>query len=176
LSSDEELMSAAAEGDMEAFEELVLRHQDAAVGVAFRLLSDEHEARDAAQEAFLRVLEAAPRYRPTASFRTYLYRILRRICIDHYRRRKPQRHPDISALENRGDQPSEPLEREEKAEAVRRALDALPERQRAALVLQHYEGLSYEDIADVLECSARAVDSLLSRARRSLRDRLRQWL
>lgn len=176
LRSDEELMSAAGRGDMDAFEELVLRHQDGAVGVAFRLLSDEHGARDAAQEAFLRVLESAPRYRPTASFRTYLYRVLTRICIDRYRKRSPEDHPDLSTVEDGGEAPPEVMLRRERAERVRGAVEELPMRQRVALVLQHYEGLSYEEIAEAMHCSVRAVDSLLARARRELRERLRDLL
>ena len=176
MASDEELMSAVAEGDMDAFEELVLRHQDGAFHVAFRLLSDEDRAGDAAQEAFLRVLDAAPRYRPTAAFRTYLYRILTRICIDQYRRRTPRQHPDPAGVPSEEAGPPEALLQRERAEQVRAAIQDLPPRQRVAVVLRHYEGLAYEEIAGAMGVSVRAVDALLSRARRALKGRLRDLL
>jgi RNA polymerase sigma-70 factor (ECF subfamily) len=161
-------MSAAAGGDMDAFEELVRRHQHGAINVAWRLLSNEHQAQDAAQEAFVRLLESAPRYRPTARFRTYLYRIVTHICIDEYRKRRPDSAEDLSGHHSDDDSPSEAMMRSERVERIREAIAALPERQRAALVLQHYEGLSYGEIAEALQCSPRAVDSLLVRAREKL--------
>ena len=176
MASDEELMTAASEGDMDAFEELVLRHQAGAINVALRLLSDEHRAQDAAQEAFLRLLESAPRYRPTARFRTYLYRILTRICVDHYRKRVPERHPDITSVESGHAAPPEVLIQRERANRVRAAIGSLPMRQRVALVLKHYEGLSYGEIAETMGSSVSAVDSLLARARSALRDRLKDLM
>ena len=174
--TDEQLMSAAAEGDMDAFEQLVLRHQQGAVGVAYRLLGDHHRAQDAAQEAFLRVLESAARYRPTAGFRTYLYRILTRLCIDQYRKRSAHPSDALDRVQGSGEAPPEVLLGRERAQRVHRAVEALPSRQRVALVLQHYEGMSYEEIARVMKCSARAVDALLVRARRSLKRQLQDLL
>jgi len=172
VQSDEELMLAAAKGDAGAFEELVRRHEQGAINVAFRLLSDEHRARDVAQEAFLRVFQSAAGYRPTAMFRTYLYRILTRICIDHSRKRKAEPRDDMSSVASDTDPPSEVFMRQERADRVREAIEELPVRQKTALVLQHYEGLSYQEIARTLQCSVRAVDSLLVRARESLKGRL----
>jgi len=176
VENDEELMLAAAGGDMEAFAELVRRHEKGALNVAFRLLSDEHRAQDVVQEAFLRVLQTAPRYRPSAKFRTYLYRILTRICIDHYRRRKAQPSEDLAQVAGDGERPSEIIMRQERADSVRAAIEALPVRQRTALVLQHYEGLSYEEIAQALDCSVRAVDSLLVRAKANLKEQLARMM
>lgn len=170
--TDEQLMSAAAEGDMDAFEVLVRRHQQGVLTVALRLLGDEHRAQDAAQEAFLRVLESAPRYRPTASFRTYLYRILTRLCIDQYRRREPITHSELDSVSDDAETAPEALMRRERAEQVRQAIERLPARQRAALVLQHYEDMSYEEIGAVMKCSASSVDALLVRAKK----KLRKWL
>ena len=169
-------MSAAAEGDMDAFEALVRRHQQGALNVALRMLGDENRAQDAAQEAFLRVLQSAPRYRPIATFRTYLYRILTRLCIDQYRRRKPDTHGALDSVRNGGETAPEALLRRERAERVRRAVERLPARQRIALVLQNYEGLSYEEISGVMKCSASSVDALLVRAKKKLRGWLRDVL
>jgi len=165
-------MSAAAEGDMDAFEALVRRHQQGALNVALRMLGDEHRAQDAAQEAFLRVLESAPRYRPTASFRTFLFRILTHLCIDQYRRRDPMSHDALDSVSGDAETAPEVLMRRERAEQVRQAIERLPARQRVALVLQHYEGMSYEEIGAVMKCSASSVDALLVRAKK----KLRQWL
>ena len=85
MASDEELMQAASGGDMEAFGKLVRRHERSAWNAAWRLLGDATEAEDAAQDAFLKILDAAPRYRPTASFRKYLYRVVTRLCLNRMR-------------------------------------------------------------------------------------------
>ena len=172
MRSDADLMSAAGKGDQDAFEELVRRHQHGAVRVAYRLLGDEHRAQDAAQEAFLRVWDHADTYRPTAAFRTYLYRILTRLCIDQRRKRRPTSGEGMDSFPAAGDPPDGVLERRERAGLVREALGRLPGRQRVAIVLRHYEALSYEEIGAVMNCSARAVDSMLLRARR----RLAEWL
>ena len=172
MASDEELMSAVAGGDLNAFEELVRRHERGAVNVAFRMLFDEHRAQDVAQEAFLRVFQSAPKYKPTAKFRTYLYRVLTRICIDHYRKRSASPSDELDSMPDKTDSPSDVFMRNEQVERVRRALDSLPLRQRTALVLQHYEGLSYHEVAEALGCSVRAVDSLLIRAKCSLKKEL----
>ena len=87
--SDEELMQAMADGDLDAFQQIILRHQQIAWSLAYRFIGDSAAAQDIVQEAFLKILESAPRYRPLAKFRTYLYRILTRICIDYSRKKKP---------------------------------------------------------------------------------------
>jgi RNA polymerase sigma-70 factor (ECF subfamily) len=174
--TDEQLMCAAAEGDMDAFETLVRRHQHGAVDFATRMLSDIHAGHDAAQEAFLRVLEKADRYRPIAKFRTYLFSILRRICIDQYRKHRADAAGDLAWQENGGQSPDEALLNDERATRVRQAIERLPERQKTALILQHYEDMSYEQIAEVMDCTLRAVDSLLVRARRKLADQLQDLL
>ena len=82
-------MLAVAEGDLDAFERIVLRHEAEAWRVAYRFTGDAAEAEDLAQDAFLKILEATSRYKPTAAFRTYLYRVLTRLCIDHGRKKRP---------------------------------------------------------------------------------------
>lgn len=172
MKSDEELMCAAARGDPDAFDVIVRRHQQGTINVAWRLLGDSHGAQDAAQEAFLRVWERAAAYRPTASFKTYLYRILTRLCIDQHRKRRPAPSDQLDRLEGGVAAPDEALMQRERAAKVRAAIQALPQRQRVALVLRHYEGMSYDEVAAVMGCSARAVDSLLLRARERLGKRL----
>jgi RNA polymerase sigma-70 factor (ECF subfamily) len=172
MTSDEELMSAVAAGDMDAFETLVRRHQQRALNVAYRFLGDRHEAEDLAQEAFLRVLNAAPSYRPTAKFSTYLYRVLANACLDYRAKKRPDFSDSVPSQTDTADAPDEAMERDERRGRVRQAIDNLPERQRMALILQHYEDMSYEEVAEAMECSKSAVDSLLVRAKRNLRDAL----
>ena len=95
--SDEELMLAVGKGDFSAFEQIVLRHQKSAWYAAYRFLGDRTIAEDVAQEALLKILDAAERYRPTAKFRTYLYGVVTRLCLDHARKKQPAYVDDLSA-------------------------------------------------------------------------------
>jgi RNA polymerase sigma-70 factor, ECF subfamily len=172
MPSDEELMSATARGDLAAFEQLVKRHQTSAWNAAFRLLGNTQDAEDAAQEAFLRILGAAPRYQPSATFRTYLYRILTHLCRDHHRRRRALPCADLDVGTHTALSPENQAARREEGEAVRQALAALPARQREAVVLRYYERLSYDQISLVTGGSRKAVERLLARARSNLAHRL----
>lgn len=171
--SDEQLMQRTAGGDMDAFEELVRRHQQGAFGVAYRFLGDATRAEDVVQEAFLRILEAAARYRPTARFRTYLYSVIWRRCVDIFRRSKESRLDPAREVPAHSPGPDESALRDEMGARVRDAIGRLPPRQRMAVVLKHYEDMSYAEIGLAMGCSASAVDSLLIRARKGLRDMLR---
>ncbi len=171
--SDEWLMKKAGKGDMDAFEELVGRYQKGAFNVAFKMLSDEHLAADLAQEAFLRILDKAEKYQPTAKFSTYFYSVLRRICIDHYRKKKPDSRPDFQSNEAENDLPADILIRKERDKTIHEAIFTLPARQRMALTLKHMQQMSYAEIAEVMDCSTGAVDSLLIRARKKLKNKLK---
>ncbi|GAF68614.1 unnamed protein product [marine sediment metagenome] len=176
MATDEQLMMKAGRGDMDAFERLVERHQQGALNVAYRFLGDATLAEDVAQEAFLKVLAAAGRYRPSASFRTYLYNVIWHLCVDHYRRRRPSALDAVPIPSDRAPGPAQAALEEERGSLVREAVQGLPSRQRMALVLKHFEGLSYEEIGRALECTPAAVDALLVRAKRKLREMLRNLL
>lgn len=178
MRSDEELMSAVAEGDLSAFEQLVRRHQGTAWNAAFRLVGDVHAAEDITQEAFLRVLRAASRYRPTAAFRTYLYRIVTRLCRDHRRRivASPSGDGDVDAWPSQAPLPEDVASSQEVHSSVNKALASLPARQREAVVLRYYEGLSYAEIGQVIGATRKGVERLLARGRAALAGKLSELL
>ena len=165
---DEELLSATGGGDPSAFERLVLRHQSRAWAIAYRSLGDPVEAEDAAQEAFLRILEAAPRYRSSASFVTYLTQVVTRLCLDRIRKKRPVRAPELLDVRDESPLPPDTHLTRERGLAVQEALSRLPDRQRMAIVLRHYEDLSYREIASSMGVSRKAVERLLARAREAL--------
>ena len=168
MRSDEELMSDVAHGDLLAFEQLVRRHQASAWNAAFRLLGNVNDAEDVAQEAFLRILRAAHGYRPTAAFRTYLYRIVTRLCRDHRRKASPTPLPNLNAEASQGPSPEACAVAREERRAVQEALASLPASQREAVVLRYYERLSYAEIGEVTGNSRKGVERLLARGRAAL--------
>jgi len=158
-------MLAVGQGDLTAFEQLVLRYQGGAWRVAYRFTGDAAEAEDLAQEAFLRILDAAPGYRPTATFRTYFYRVLTRLCLDHRRRKRPVLSPVMP--DQPDNSPSPPLQtsQAERDARVQAALDLLPADYRMAVVLRYFEGLSGVQMAEAMDRSVKAVERLLARAK-----------
>ncbi|MBI4776128.1 MAG: sigma-70 family RNA polymerase sigma factor [Deltaproteobacteria bacterium] len=166
---DEFLMQAAGKGDLEAFGEIVQRHHSWAWRIAYRFLGDEPEAADIVQEAFLRLLDASRRYRPTAKFRTYFYRIITRLCLDRTKKKQPLYLETIPDAPDPRPDAADAMVLQEAAVAVRAALDVLPPNQRMAIVLRYYEELNYEDIASALETTPKAVERLLAHGRERLR-------
>lgn len=169
--SDGRLVALAAQGDQRAFGELLKRHQGAVYGFAFRFLNDPQDAEDIAQEVFLRLFRAAGGYKPRASLRTYLFRIARNLCIDSLRKKRPEPMEELPEAID----PKTPFDKLSEAESFKRLLDAissLPDNQRAAILLRHNQGLNYREIAEALDVTVSAVESLLVRARRTLRARL----
>jgi RNA polymerase sigma-70 factor (ECF subfamily) len=163
------LLVAVGEGNLEAFEEIVRRNQDWAWRIAFRFLGRKEEAEDVVQDAFLRLLDASKRYRPTASFRTYFYRIIFRLCLDRAKRKQPFYLEKFTDFPDSKPSAATEMMRRETADAVRAALNALPPNQRIAIVLHYYEGLNYQNIAEALQKTPKAVERLLARGRDRLR-------
>ncbi len=162
-------MVRAAEGDLPAFEELVRRNQSRAWALAWRCMGDSTEAQDIVQEAFLRIYKAASRYRPTAGFRTYLYRVVTRLCLDWKAKKRPEYVDTLLSTPDCSPNPEAHVVVAQLSDAVRKCLADLPPNQRIAITLRHYDGMTYDEIAEVLEVSSKAVDSLLQRARDALR-------
>jgi RNA polymerase sigma-70 factor (ECF subfamily) len=176
LPSDIELMARVGRGDPTALGILAQRHQSRVLSLSYRLLGDWHQAEDVSQETFLRLRQAAGQYEPTAKFTTWLYRIVHNLSLDQ--RRRTRNDPvSLEALEADAEEaaPESPVERSELAEAVQTAIAQLSERQRQAIVLHRYEGLSHEEIAEVTGWSKSAVESLLVRAYQNLRKKLEPY-
>ena len=171
--TDENLMEQVAAGDLEAFGELVRRHQDSAWRIAYHYLGNRAEAEDMAQEAFLKILDAAPRYRHTAQFSTYLYRVIANLCMDYHRKKRPQYVEKMPTQRSRADQPDARLDSAERDRAIQEALEELPSRQRMAVVMCYFEDLTLADIADAMDTTYKAVERLLARGRKSLGSRLK---
>ena len=169
--SDADLVADVAQGDERAFAELLHRHQNAVYAFACRMLQDPQEAEDVAQETFLRMYQTSRRYRPTASLRAYLLRITKNICIDHFRKKRPELMDDLPDPAT-PQTPQDLLEGAVTVKYLEKAIDRLPVNQRTALLLRHTEQLSYSRIAEVMDVSIGAVESLLVRARRTLKQRL----
>ena len=169
--TDTELVSLVAKGSESAFKELLDRHQGAVYQLAYRFLGDPSEAEDIAQETFLRLYRAADRYKPRASLRTYVFRIAKNLCIDFLRKKRPEPMAHLPETMNQ-DSPLDHLERSQTMQITLDAIDALPENQRMAILLRHNSGCRYKEIADIMELTVSAVESLLVRARKTLRQRL----
>src|SRR5262249_7573221 len=110
----------------------------------------------------------APRYRPTAAFRTYLYRIITRLCLDFAQKKRPLYTQFLPEIPRKAPSPIDVLAFGEQQQGIRKALDHLPPKQRMAVILRYYEGLGYAEMAVALGVTAKAVERLLARARESL--------
>ncbi len=167
-----------------AFEELVLRYQARLLTVLEHLVGNRELAEDLAQEVFLRVFRARERYAPEARFSTWLFTIANNVASNALRSRSRRREVGVPDKSNGSDtsafgldqmakaasalMPTRALDKAESAEIVRLALESLNERQRLALLLSKFEGMSYQDIAETMGLSVQAIKSLLSRARVNL--------
>ena len=171
--NDDALMVLYANGDQSAARVLTLRHAPRVLALAKRMLTDGAEAEDVTQEAMLRLWKHAGEWRQgEAKVSTWLYKVASNLCLDRLRRKKGA---DLDAIpEPADDRPDadQVMMQDERANALNAALAKLPERQRMAVSLRHIEGLSNPEIADVLEISVEAVESLTARAKRSLKAEL----
>ena len=182
---DVALMTLAKEGNLQAFEQLVLRHQQPVIGTIAKMLNNHSDSEDIAQQVFIRLWKSAANYTPKAKFTTFLYTITRNLVFNESRRLSKKKnisieeksedsHFDIS--DSSEYQPDKTTLQNELQNAVDKAISELPETQRLAIVLRKYEQLSYEEIADVLELSVSAVKSQLFRARAALKLSLDSYL
>ena len=186
---DAALMLRARRGDRAAFSGLVDKYKQPVMNFIHRSLRDEAEAEDLAQNVFLQAWKSRGRYRQTAKFSTWLFTIARNLCLNEIRRRS--RHPAESIEEEHAEHedqphrqyedrsqmaPPEQLLQGELARKIEEALAGLPENQRTAILLCRQDELSYEEIAEVLDCSLSATKSLIHRGRETLKEKLKPYL
>jgi RNA polymerase sigma-70 factor (ECF subfamily) len=174
-----QLMTVAKSGDQNAFSQLVDRLSDRIYGLAYRLLSNDQDAKDVAQETFVRMWQSRKRWTPKGAVSTWAYRITTNLCLNQLRSRKrwqmqrlePESDDgigfDIPATEE--DSPQIQMENKETKEHLNLAVSQLPPRERAAVILRHQQELSGKEIAKILNTTIYGVDSLLFRARKHLR-------
>lgn len=186
---DAELMLRVKRGDREAFEAIVQKFKQPVINLVARSLPDQMDAEDIAQNVFIQVYKAAPRYEPSAKFSTWLFTIARNFCLNELRRRsrhpaesldaahpEDETHPLRQVPDRRPTGPTDTLLQRELEEKIQAALADLPENQRTAILLCRQQDLSYEDIALVLGCSLSATKSLIHRGREVLKERLKAYL
>lgn len=168
--SDEALMEQVQDGDREAFACLVDRYLARLRQFAMRLLGNADDADDVVQETFLRVWQRARTWEPgRVQLTTWLHRIAHNLCIDRIRRRRHTIEYDDSQSDDAPSQLESEAAAAELSDRVSAALAALQERQRTALLLCHYQGLTNRQAAEILEISVEALESLLARGRRRMR-------
>jgi RNA polymerase sigma-70 factor (ECF subfamily) len=172
--TDDDLVARVARADPEACRRLVERHLARIVAFAARVLGNPTDAEDVAQEVFARVWTHAGSWQPgRARFTTWLFRVALNLCRDRLTRRREVPLDDVLDPPDPAPTPAERLEVAHVRWLVTREVGALPERQRTALALCHYQGLRNIEAAEIMELSVEALESLLARARRTLRERLR---
>jgi RNA polymerase sigma-70 factor (ECF subfamily) len=182
LERDAELMLRVKEGDSASFALLLERHRTPVIHFLYRMVQSQAIAEELAQEVFLRVYRSRATYEPTAKFTTWLFRIATHLALNSLRDGKNEKGQE--SLDGDADGPSsiqvadrqptieQVLVRRVKLEEIRRAVETLPEKQKAAVLMHKYEEMEYSQIARVLNCSESAVKSLLFRAYETLRSRL----
>lgn len=167
--SDEALLVLYANGDGDAARSLSLRLTPLVLRLATRMLRDAAEAEDVAQEAMLRLWRVAPDWRQgEAKVSTWLYRVASNLCTDRLRKKRGVALDSVAEPEDGRPGVEAQMQAASRLEALDQALAGLPERQRQAVVLRHLEGLTNPEIADVMEISIEAVESLTARGKRAL--------
>src|SRR5580693_9855487 len=188
-STDAEVMLRVKAGDQSAFEYLVQKYRRPLVSFMYRMARNSAAAEDLAQEVFLRVYRSRQTYEASAKFTTWLYRIATNLAVNHARDTRHER-PEVQVSIDEPDEETgttldvadgtitaeEALLRRERMLAIRGKVEALPERQKLAVIMHKYQQMDYKQIADVLKLSESATKSLLFRAYQTLRDQLKEFL
>jgi len=176
-------MEAAAEGDTESFGELVRLHQGSVINYFYRYTRNIETARELSQEVFLRIYNARKRYRPTAKFTTYLFRVAHNLAINSVIAKKRPvlvpthtNDPDVAdpVIASEADTPEEAALAAEETRFIEESLGRLTERERSALVMKYTLDMTYAEIAEATGDTESAVDSLLMRAKRKLKRELKK--
>jgi RNA polymerase sigma-70 factor, ECF subfamily len=183
MMSDEELVARSRGGDLDSFNQLVLRWERPIYALAYRVIGREEDARDVTQETFLRAFRALSGFKGQAKFSSWLYRITLNLCRDWIRRERrtpiAQAPEGVDLVELAGEgTPAETIEelvsRKELGKAVAKAMALLPDEQRTAIILKEYHGLTFQEIADLLDCPLSTVKTRLYQGLTVLRRHLHQ--
>ena len=186
--NDAEVMLRVKAGDQAAFDYLVQKYRRQIVSLLYRMARNSAAAEDLAQEVFLRVYRSRQTYEASAKFTTWLYRIATNLAVNHARDTKHERPDVMASLDEQNPETGstmdvadprmsveEELVRRERMQAIRAKVEALPERQKTAVILHKYQQMDYKQIADVMKLSESATKSLLFRAYETLREELKQF-
>ena len=176
---DNFLIKQAIRGDAYAFEQLMRRHESRMYSVAIRMCGNREDAQDCVQDAMLRIYRALDRFKGQSSFSTWVYRITMNTCLDELRRRKVRASTSLDTLLESGWSPTDETDTperhaidSERRRALEKAIGSLPEDMRSAIVLREMQGLSYEEISDVLSVNVGTIKSRISRGREKLREKI----
>ena len=182
--TDEILVQKSNKGDLNAFNELVLRYEGKVFSIAYRFMGNHADAGDLAQETFIRLYQSLASFRGDSSFATWLFRITANACRDELRKRQRRRSismdemiaasPANVPVADSTYSPEEAVQRNEVQRQVQECLSELSDDHRLILVMREIQGFSYDEIADVLQCSLGTVKSRISRARNALKERLKR--
>ena len=175
---DHELLALVQDGSHPAFAELVRRHTERYYRLAFRYLQNRAAAEDIVQDAFLKLWEDPHKWQPdkNTKFTTWFYRVVVNLCLDWQKKKQPvELNEDMPLIDDR-EGADEAMQRKQRQIALEGAIAALPERQRTAINLCYDEGLSNQDAADVMAINLKALQSLVMRAKTSLKERLKNYL
>jgi RNA polymerase sigma-70 factor (ECF subfamily) len=188
-SSDADVMLRVKAGDESAFEYLVQKYRRPMIAFMYRMVHNSAVAEDLAQEVFLRIYRSRENYEPSAKFTTWLYRIATNLAVNHARDTRHERPESTLSIDEQDEQTGltfdlpdgsltaeENLVRRERLLAIRNRVQALPERQRTAVIMHKYQQMDYRQIAEVLKLSESATKSLLFRAYETLRTQLKEFV
>jgi RNA polymerase sigma-70 factor (ECF subfamily) len=179
--TEKELIHAAKKGDEQSFETLILSCKEKAYNIALRYMQNEEDALDAMQESFIKIFRHLSKFNEQSRFDTWVYRIVVNSCNDMRRKNKKihyidtvyknEEHEDVTLeIPDKGPGPEELLEKKEESERILKCLNQLSEEHREVLILRDIRGVSYDEIAKILDCSMGTVKSKISRARQKLKD------
>lgn len=180
--ADDEFIKRSKSGEIEAFEELVLRYEKRVYTIAYRYMGNREDASDLAQEALIKVYKNLKKFRGESSFSTWLYRIVANVCRDALRKRAGKKEASLDSpistsegelkreVEDTSPTPDILLEQREQADYIQEMISRLDPKYRVVIVMREIQGFTYEEIASQLGCSLGTVKSRLSRARKILRD------
>ena len=181
---DQELIARCQAGDLDAFGQIYARYERVVYRYAYHMLGDPDDADDIKQDAFLKAYRTLPGFRGDCSLLTWLLKVTGNLCRDRHKTRTrrgetallPETVAELPDMTELGGDPAKLLERKDLHQSLYRVLAALPENQRELIILRDVQGLSYQQIADVLNCSVASVKLRLFRARRGFRDRMESLL